>query len=61
MFAVRTQAQLSSEGLHSAPDRKRHRDSQPNIMWSSWSIVEDLKGRFRKLKLSMTPQEDINS
>jgi hypothetical protein len=57
-YACRQEHSLSSERLHPTVNRYRYRDPQPNISWSSRSLVEELKERLRDTKKSRTPQED---
>jgi hypothetical protein len=41
---------LSSEWLHPATKGKRYRNSQPNIRWSSGSLMEELGKELKDLK-----------
>ena len=49
---------MSSERLHPAADGNRCRDSQPNIRWSSWSLVGELGDRLGDPKRIGTQQEN---
>jgi hypothetical protein len=41
MLADRNLAKLSSERLHPEADGSKYKDPQPNIRWSSGSLVEE--------------------
>jgi hypothetical protein len=58
MLADRSLPQLYFGRLHSADDRIKCRDPQPN---SSGNLVEELVEGLRKLEKSRTPQEDLKS